>query len=53
MKVNNCQTCDQPMSAASETLNLDCSGDSIERLTGEKVDSRGRTYYSYNVKGQL
>ncbi len=68
MKVNNCQTCDQPMSTASETLNLDCGGDclscmawhgdpdaieAVERLTGEKVDSRGRTHHSFNVKGQL
>lgn len=68
MKVNNCKTCDQPMSTTPETLNLDCGGDclncmalhedpdaveAVKRLTGEKVDSRGRTHHSCNVNGQL
>lgn len=67
MKVNNCQTCGQPMSKTPETLSLDCGGDClncmawhgdpdaieiVERLTGEKVNVRGSSYCSSKVEGQ-
>lgn len=67
MKINNCQTCGQPMSKIPETLNLDCGGDClscmawhgdpdaieiVERLAGEKVNVLGCTYPSSNVEGQ-
>ncbi len=54
MKVNNCQTCRQPISLEHESLNLDCGGDclscmawhgdpdaieAVERLTVENVNN--------------
>ncbi len=65
VKVNNCQTCNQPMSKTPETLNFDCGGDClscmawhgdpdaievVEKLTGEKVNVRRCSYHSSKVE---